>query len=198
MAWRLTGTYYAPCSCNVGCPCLLGEMEGDRGWCSGSLVFDIRAGNVDGTDVGGTKVAVVGDWPSGFLAGNGTGRMYFDPGISQEQRSALEPVLSGQQGGVFEILSSLITELLPPKEAPIDIQTDEEATTRIRVGDFGGLVVVPLRGPEGDFTRLLHGAAAFREDTILAKGTGTRWQDPEMRQWESGGHAEFSEFDWSA
>ena len=110
----------------------------------------------------------------------------------------MESVIGGQKGGVFEVLSSLITEVRPPKEAPIDIQTDEEATTRIRVGDFGAVVVVPLRGPEGDFTRLLHGAAAFREDTNLAKGTGTRWQDPEMRQWESGGHAEFTDFDWSA
>ena len=59
-------------------------------------------------------------------------------------------------------------------------------------------MVKSLRGPEDDFTKPLHGAATFREDTILAKGTGTCWQDPEMRQWESGGHAEFSEFDWSA
>ncbi len=198
MAWRLTGTYYAPCSCNVGCPCTLGEMEGDRGWCSGSLVFDIQGGNVDGTNVGGAKAAFVGDWPSGFLAGNGTGRIYFDSGVSQEQRSALESVFSGQQGGVFEILSSLIVDVLPTKEAPINIQTDEEGTTRIRVGDFGAFVVQPLRGPEGDFTRLLHGAAAFRDDIILAKGTGSRWQDPEMRQWESGGHAEQADFDWSA
>ena len=106
--------------------------------------------------------------------------------------------MSGQQGGVLEILSSLITEILPTKEAPIDIQTDEEATTRIRVGDYGALVVQPLRGPEGDFTRLLHGAAAFRDDIVLARGTGSRWQDPEMRQWESGGHAEQADFDWSA
>ncbi len=198
MAWRITGTYYAPCSCNVGCPCILGEMEGDRGWCSGALIFDIQGGNVDGTDVGGTKVAFVGDWPSGFLAGNGTGRIYFDPEVSQEQRSALESVLSGQQGGVFEILSSLVVDVLPTRETPIEIQTDGEETTRIRVGDFGAFVVQPLRGPEGDFTRLLHGAAAFRDDIILARGTGSRFHDPEMREWESGGHAERGDFDWSA
>ena len=197
MAWRLTGTYYTPCSCNVGCPCLLGEMEGDRGWCSGALVFDVRGGSVDGTDVGGTKVALAADWPSGFLAGNGTGRLYFDPEVSQEQRNALGSVLSGEQGGVFEILSSLVPDILPAREASIEIQTDEEETTRIKVGDFGALVVQPLRGPEGDFTRLLHGAASFRDDIILARGTGSRWQDPEMRQWESGGHAEQADFDWS-
>lgn len=92
-----------------------------RGWCSGALILDIQGGNVDGTDVGGTKVAFVGDWPSGFLAGNGTGRIYFDPEVSQEQRSALESVLSGQQGGVFEILSSLIVDVLPTRETPIEI-----------------------------------------------------------------------------
>ena len=198
MTWRLTGTYYGPCSCDVGCPCILGEMEGDRGWCSGALVFDIQGGNVNGTDVGGSKVALVADWPSGFLAGNGTGRMYFDQSVSQEQRSALESVLSGQQGGVFEVIAGLVPDVLPSKEAPIDIQTDEEETTRIRVGDVGAAVVTPLRGPEGDFTRLLHGAAAFRDDIILSKGTGTRFHDPDLREWESGGHAERGDFDWSA
>ncbi|MDQ3965157.1 MAG: DUF1326 domain-containing protein [Actinomycetota bacterium] len=124
--------------------------------------------------------------------------MYFDPDVSQEQRSALESVLSGQQGGVFEILSSLIVDVLPTRETPIEIQTDGEETTRIRVGDFGAFVVQPLRGPQGDFTRLLHGAAAFRDDIILARGTGSRFHDPEMREWESGGHAERGVFDWSA
>jgi hypothetical protein len=198
MTWRLTGTYYAACSCNVGCPCILGELEADRGWCSGGFVFNIQGGNVNGTNVGGTKAAVIGDWPSGFLAGNGTGRMYFDPGISQEQRSTLESVLSGQQGGLFELLATLVPNFLPAKEASINIQTDEEATTRIKVGDFGAFVIRPLRGPEGDFTRLLHGATALVEDAILAKGTGSRWQDPEMRQWESWGHADQADFDWSA
>ncbi len=198
MAWRLTGTYYGPCSCKVGCPCALGEVEADQGWCSGNLVFDIRSGNVNGTDVNGTKASMATEFPSGFLAGNGTGRLYFDPEVSQEQRSALESVLRGQQGGVFEMLSTLMPNFLPSKEAPINIQTDEQETTRIKVGDFGAFVVEPLRGPEGDFTRLLHGAAAFRDDIILARGTGSRFDDPEMREWESWGHAERGDFDWSA
>lgn len=197
MAWRLSGTYWSPCSCRVGCPCTLGELEADQGWCSGVLVFDIQSGDADGTDVSGTKVALVGDWPSGFLSGNGTGRLYFDRAVSQQQRAALEAIFSGQRGGVFEAVGALISKVLPSKEAAVNIQkgTDE---TRITVGDFGNLVVKPLRGPTGELTRLLHGAAAFRDEIILAKGTGFSWRDPEMRQWESGGHAEQAAFDWSA
>ena len=102
MAWRMTGTYYAPCSCEVGCPCELGELEGDQGWCSGSLAFDIRSGNVDGEDIGGTRVVLVGDWPSGFLGGKGTGRLYFDRSVPQAKRAAMEKMLQGKMGGVWE------------------------------------------------------------------------------------------------
>ncbi len=72
MAWHITGIDFGPCSCDIGCPCILGEMEGDRGWCSAVRLYDIHSGEVDGMDVSGTKVALVADWPSGFLAGNGT------------------------------------------------------------------------------------------------------------------------------
>jgi hypothetical protein len=197
MAWRLTGTYYLPCSCNVGCPCEFGELEADRGWCSAALVFDVRSGEVDGTNVSNTKVALAADFPSGYLAGNGTGRLYFDPEVSQEQRSALESVFSGRQGGVFEFLSGLIPEMKPSREAPIHIQAGEEAT-RAKVGDFGAIVVAPLHDPEGNTTTVRHATGAMVEEMVLAKGTGSSWRDPEMREWSSGGYAEQGDFDWSA
>ncbi len=196
MAWNIKGTYWAPCSCNVGCPCTLGEMEADRAWCSGTLAFDIRGGNVDGTDVSGCKVVLAADWPSGFLAGNGKGRLYFDAGVSQKQRAALEPVVSGRSGGALEGIGALVPTMLAAKEAAITIQRSDDET-RIKVGDFGELVSKPLRGATGELTRLLHAAAAFRDEIILAKGTGTRWHDPDLRQWESGGHSEQADFDWS-
>jgi hypothetical protein len=196
MAWRLSGTYYAPCSCNVGCPCVFGELEADRGWCSAAAVLDVRSGDVDGTEVSGTKTALGVDCPSGMLAGNGTGRLYFDPDVSQEQRSALESVFRGQQGGIFELFAGLIPDVLPSREAPIDLQEGEEAT-RVKVGDVGALVIAPLRDPEGNMTTVRNAAGALVEVTVMAKGTGSSWQDPEMREWTSGGHAEQGDFDWS-
>jgi hypothetical protein len=198
MAWHIIGTDLGPCSCDLGCPCILGAMEGDRGWCSAVRLYNIRSGDIDGVDVSGTKIALIADWPSGFLAGNGTGRLYFDPDVSQEQRQALEALITGQLGGVFEVIGALIPNFLPSREASITIQVDEEGTTRAKVGDIGAVVVKPLRGPQGDVTRLLHGAAAFRDDLVLADGTGTRFHDPELREWASGGHGEQVDFDWRA
>lgn len=199
MAWQITGTYYAPCSCKVGCPCLLGEMEGDRddGSCSGVVLVDVRSGESDGVDLGGTRAALVADWPKGFLAGNGTGRIYINEEASEEQQRELEAVVSGQKGGVFEVVGQLVTNVLETRRAPMEVESGN-GKTRIRVGDVGEAVVEPLRGPQGDPTRLLHGAAAFREETTLARGTGTRFRDPDLSAWESQGHGEFAEFDWSA
>lgn len=197
MAWRITGTYYAPCSCNVGCPCTLGELQADQGWCSGGLTMDIRSGNIDGVNVGGTKVSLNVDWPAGMLSGDGTGRLYFDPAVSQQQRAALEAVLTGKRGGVFEAIGALVPSIRPSKEARINIQKDSEDVTRITVGDFGELVVKPLRGANGQPTRLLNAAAAFREEINLADGRGSRWRDPDMKPWDSAGHAEYTDFDWT-
>ncbi len=165
MAWRITGSYYAPCSCKVGCPCALGELEADQGWCSTAIAFQVQSGHADGTDLSGAKVALAGDWPSGLLSGNGTARLYFDPAVSPEQRTALEAILSGQRGGVFEVLGTLITHVLPTQEAPITIQSGADET-QVTVGDFGQLVVKPLRGPRGEFTRLLHAAGGRAVATL--------------------------------
>src|SRR5215218_1686756 len=100
MAWHITGTDLGPCSCDIGCPCILGEMEGDRGWCSAVRLYDIHSGEVDGIDVSGTRVALVADWPSGFLAGNGTGRLYFATRASLRSSGMLwKPSLPGSGVG---------------------------------------------------------------------------------------------------
>jgi hypothetical protein len=67
MAWHITGTDLGPCSCDIGCPCILGEMEGDRGWCSAVRLYDIHSGEVDGIDVRGTRFhdPEMREWESG-------------------------------------------------------------------------------------------------------------------------------------
>ena len=46
----------------------------------------------------------------------------------------------------------------------LTIRVDEEGMAHTVVGDIGALVIKPLLDPQGDVTRLLHGAAAFREN----------------------------------
>ena len=62
MAWNLTASYFETCSCDLICPC---NATFDHGatydYCRVVLVFEIRDGQVDGTDIFGVKLAVITD-----------------------------------------------------------------------------------------------------------------------------------------
>ena len=61
MAWKLDGTYFETCSCEVVCPCTASLTLGaDYDRCRVTLVFNVVDGEVDGTVVSGLKVAVIG------------------------------------------------------------------------------------------------------------------------------------------
>src|SRR5262249_37579176 len=71
MAWTLRGTYFETCSCEVVCPCTTSlSMSATYDRCRVTLVFNISDGDVEGTDVGGLKVAVVADTPKVMVDGN--------------------------------------------------------------------------------------------------------------------------------
>jgi hypothetical protein len=196
MAYSIQGTYYEPCSCKVACPCAYGEQDGDQGWCSGVIMADVRGGEADGVDLAGTRAALVADWPRGFLAGEGTGRIYVDQGASEDQRSALERIMSGQAGGSMEAIAALIPSWLPAKTVEISLQSNNGKTT-FTIGDVGQGVIDPLRNQAGEITKVQNIPVAFAEPTILGRGDGTRFHDPQLRDWESLGHAAQGDFDWN-
>src|SRR5437773_10825155 len=71
MAWNLKGSYIETCSCDLICPC---NATFDHGatydYCRVTLVFNIREGEVEGTDIGGLKIAAVADTPKVMTEGN--------------------------------------------------------------------------------------------------------------------------------
>lgn len=195
MKWFIRGESYACCSCSVGCPCAVGEMETTGSdSCSAVQIMLIDAGEINGINVSGAKLAAVVDWPGAMMAGNGTGRLYFDVETSPEQREALEALISGKLGCAFSRIPELVPKVLSTELAPIEKVTGPDGTS-IVVGDFGRTLVKRMHTPSGDIIRL-RGTGGFRDDVMLATGNGSWWQDPELRQWEGGGYAEQSEFDW--
>ena len=56
VSWNLTGSYVETCSCELMCPCNLSFDHGATyDFCRVTLVFNIREGEVDGTDIGGLQ-----------------------------------------------------------------------------------------------------------------------------------------------
>src|SRR5258708_28563624 len=100
MSWNVDGSYFETCSCDLVCPCtssLALGATGDR--CKVTLVFHIKHGEIEGTDVGGLTVAAVADTPKVMSEGNWRLGVFIDAAASDEQAEKLGGVFSGALGG---------------------------------------------------------------------------------------------------
>jgi hypothetical protein len=135
MAWKLSGTYFETCSCEVVCPCTASLALGaDYDRCRVTLVFNIVTGEVDGTDVGGLKVAAIADTPKVMSEGNWRLGVFVDAAASDEQAAKLTAVFGGQLGGPMEALGPLVSENLGVERATIEVREDGLRHS-VKIGD---------------------------------------------------------------
>ena len=135
MSWSMTGEYVETCSCELMCPCNLSLDHGATyDFCRVTLVFDIREGEIDGTDVGGLKVAAIADTPKVMTEGNWKLGVFVDDQASDEQADKLVQVFGGQLGGPMAALGPLVGEMLGVERAPIEVRHDGLSHS-VRVGD---------------------------------------------------------------
>jgi hypothetical protein len=174
MAWRLAGTYFETCSCEVVCPCTASLAMGatyDR--CKVTLVFNVHDGDVDGTDVSGLTVAAVADTPKVMSEGNWRLGVFIDDNASDEQADKLGAVFSGQLGGPMEALGPLIGENLGAERAPIEVREDGLRHS-IKIGDvvdFEIEDVVPFGIETGEPARLVGIFHPAGSELTIAKAT---------------------------
>jgi hypothetical protein len=103
-------------------------------FCRVTLVFDIREGEVDGTDIGGLKVALIADTPKVMTEGNWRVGAFIDEQASEDQAEKLAQVFTGQLGGPMAGIGPLVGEMLGVERAPIEIH-DGGLRHGVRVGD---------------------------------------------------------------
>jgi hypothetical protein len=135
MAWNVKGTYFETCSCDLFCPCNISFAHGATyDYCRVTLVFNITEGEVEGTDVGGLKVAAIADSPKVMTDGNWKLGVFIDENASDEQMEKLLGVFTGQLGGPMAGLAPLIGEVLGVERAPIEIR-EEGHSHSVKIGD---------------------------------------------------------------
>jgi hypothetical protein len=135
LSWSLRGNYVETCSCELMCPCNLSMDHGATyDFCRVTLVFDIREGEVEGTDIAGLKVAAIADTPKVMTEGNWRLGLFIDEQASDEQADKLVQVFSGQLGGPMAGLVPLLGEMLGVQRARIDVEEDGVRHS-VRIGD---------------------------------------------------------------
>jgi hypothetical protein len=135
MSWNLKGSYAETCSCELMCPCNLTFDHGATyDYCRATLAFNIREGQVDGTDIGGCKVVVIIDTPKVMTEGNWRVGVFIDQEASDEQADKLGQVFSGQLGGPMGGIAPLVGEMVGIERTRIEFD-DDGVRHRVRVGD---------------------------------------------------------------
>jgi hypothetical protein len=136
MSWTLKGSYVETCSCELMCPCNLSFDHGATyDFCRVTLVFNVRQGEIDGTDIAGLKVAIIADTPKVMTDGNWRMGVFVDETATDEQFDKLVQVFTGQLGGPMAALAPLVGEVLGVERAAIDVD-DDGLRHRVRVDDI--------------------------------------------------------------
>jgi hypothetical protein len=200
MSWKLEGSYFETCSCDVVCPCTASlALAATRDRCRVTLVFNVKEGQVEGTDVSGLSVAAVADTPKIMSEGNWRIGVFIDAAASDDQAEKLGGVFSGALGGPMEALGPLVGENLGVERAPIEVR-EEGLHHSVRIGDavdFEIEDVVPFGAQTGEPARLTGIFHPAGSELTIAHATRSRI-DAFGIQYEGNSAFSRSPFSWSA
>lgn len=147
MAYQLEGRLLEVCTCNVLCPCWVGE-DPDNGTCDGLLSWKVDKGTVNGVDVAGRCITLLCHIPGNILKGNWKVRAYIDDEASDEQKQGLLDVWTGKLGGPVADLAQLVGEVVSVEQAPITFDVKGVNGT-IKIGRAIEAQLMPFKGATG-------------------------------------------------
>ena len=147
MAYNLDGALLEVCTCNILCPCWVGE-DPDNGTCQSIMAWHFDKGTIDGVDVAGLTFAGVMDIPGNVLAGNWRAMVYIDDKSTPEQEEALLNLYTGKLGGPVADLVKLIGEVVGVERVPITFELDGVAGT-VKIGNAAEAEIVAYKGATG-------------------------------------------------
>jgi hypothetical protein len=151
--YSLEGSLIEACSCDVNCPCWIGE-DPDLGYCYAIVAYGIERGRIRDVDVSGLNLVLCCNIPGNVLAGNWQIVALVDERGSEDQRNALLAAFTGQLGGPLgDLWEALIGEVKGVEFVPITHQV-EGGSGALRVPGLVETEMEPYRGPDGSITTL--------------------------------------------
>jgi hypothetical protein len=201
-AWQIKGEEVGSCNCDWACPCQF-DADPTHGDCHALITYEIHEGQFGDVSLGGVRFAEIVSWPGPIHEGDGTAQLIVDEAADDEQRDAIQQMVSGEHGGTFfEIFSSVLPHVRDPIFAPIEITSDRERRhASARVGDVGEIKIEPITNPvTGDEHRVridLPDGFEYKQaeigNTVSARVSGEAPLDFTLERT----YGQLNEFDWS-
>lgn len=152
MAYQLEGQLLEVCTCNVLCPCWVGE-DPDNGTCDAIVAYHIERGSVNGTDVSGLSFAFLNHFVGNIMSGNWQVLFAVDDKATKQQEEGLVSAWTGKLGGPLADLAGLIGEIIGVERVPISFEV-REGKGSLKIGAIAEAEMEPFRGPTGQVTTL--------------------------------------------
>jgi hypothetical protein len=163
------------------------------------FVFNIREGEIEGTDIGGLKVAAIADTPKVITDGNWRLGMFIDEHATDQQADKLTQAFGGQLGGPMAGLAPLVGEMLGVERAAIEV-VDDGLRHSVRIGDvidFEIEDIVPFGIETGGAGPLQRHVPPVASDLTIAEATRSRVNAFGI-EYEGKTGLSTSEFSWAA
>jgi hypothetical protein len=153
MSYEIEGRLLEVCTCNVLCPCWVGE-DPDYKTCDTTIAWGIDKGTVEGVAVDGLTIAVSAHIPRNILEPKSwTAVVFVDDRATDEQQGVLLRLFTGQLGGAVADLAGLIGEVVGVERAPISFTVDG-GKGKLVLGSLVEAEMAPYIGATGKPTTL--------------------------------------------
>jgi hypothetical protein len=149
--WMIRGSEIAACNCDFSCPCQFNALP-THGDCRAAVAVHIEEGFHGRVRLDGLSFAAVFAWPAAIHLGHGEALPIVDERASEEQRSAILAIMSGQDSNpganVFQVFSTTLERVHDPLFRPIEFKVDHDRCEgRFSVPDVVTATAQPIRNP---------------------------------------------------
>jgi len=182
-SWKVSGSYFETCNCEVACPCIFVSPP-TNGDCTALLAWHIDQGSFGDVKLDGLNAVLAVNSPGHMMDGKWKVALYLDEQANQSQQDALAQIFSGQAGGHLANLGPLIGEVLGAKTAPIEYHAEGKRRS-MSVGEIAAAEIEGIPGQDGSDVTVASApfAAVPGVSFVVAKSKQARFSDYGL-QWE--------------
>ncbi len=181
--WRLEGTYFEGCNCNVPCPCIFLQPP-SKGFCEAFIGWHIARGHKGDVTLDDLNVSAWLHAPGSLTDGNWKLALYVDERANDAQQQAIETLWGGEAGGQLAVIASLVGEVKGVKKVTIDYR-EFGKKRQLKVAGVGHLELDELDGENGRTVTITNHPLAVSPGHATAVNTvnNAQYSDYDVQNW---------------
>ncbi|MFQ5984706.1 MAG: DUF1326 domain-containing protein [Alphaproteobacteria bacterium] len=196
--WWASGLLYENCNCQLLCPAHVSFKHNcDNETCLGFWGVHVNKGRFAQLTLQEQDAVVLYQSPQLMHTENSwTLKLFFDQDTDEEQRNALEQILTGEVGGPWRILAKFVADRLETQVVPIHFKDDGKRIDLRIEGILQSLIESVESKRSGQPATLANLFNVIHAKSQLLATGSSFVQDQDFQWTTERKHALFSEFSW--